>query len=146
MIYPKTLCGRCNRKFDKLKAKNEPSNLDPYKFEAHRVLHCPICEYNVRQKRSIIAHLIHFDGVFGEIVFFKVSKNTCNFKRIYCIISKYLPLSIKNAFSILGDFSWSLSAKTKTVSCDNLNFKKEPDKLTDENVETFSDFLIVSFS
>ena len=121
MIYPKRLCGSCNRKLNKLKAKNEPSNLHPYKFGAHRVLHCPICEYNVSKKRSVIAHLKYFDAVFAEKGFSKVSKNTYN---IYCIISKYLPLSIKNAFSILGDFSWSLSAKPKTVSCDNLNFKK----------------------
>ena len=44
MIYPKTLCGSCKRKLDKLKEKNEPSNLDACKFEAHRDLYCLICE------------------------------------------------------------------------------------------------------
>ena len=87
-------------------------------------------------------HLKYFDGVFVEKGFVKVSGNTHNVKRIYCIISQDLPLQIKIAVSILDDFSWSLSEKNKTVSRDNLYLKTQPDKLTDENVERFSDFIV----
>ena len=79
---------------------------------------------------------------FGNKGFAKVSENTYNVKRIYCIISKELPLQIKIAVSILHDFTWSLSAKNETVSCDNLNLKNQADKLTDENVEKFADFIV----
>ena len=144
MIYPKTLCGSCKRKLDKLKEKNEPSNLDACKFEAHRDLYCLICEKNVNQKRLVITHLKYFDGVFVEKGLVKVSENTYNVKRIYCIISQDLPLQIKIAISILDNFSWSLSVKNKTVSCDNLYLKKQPDKLNDGNVEQFADFTINS--
>ena len=44
----------------------------------------------------------------------------------------------------MDDFSWSLSTKRKTVSCNNLYLKKQPDKLTDENVEQFADFIVNS--
>ena len=144
MIYPKTLCGSCKRKLDKLKEKNEPSNLDACKFEAHRDLYCLICEKNVNQKRLVITHLKYFDGVFVEKGLVKVSENTYNVKGIYCIISQDLPLQIKIAVSILDDFSWSLSVKNKTVNWDNLYLKKQPDKLTDENVEQFADFIVNS--
>ena len=144
MIYSKTWCGSCKRKLDKRKEKNDPSNLDACKFEAHRVLHCLVCETNVNQKRSVIAHLKYFDGVFVEKGFVKVSGNTYYVKRIYCIISQDLALQIKIAVSILDDFSWSLSVKNKTVNWDNLYLKKQPDKLTDENVEQFADFIVNS--
>ena len=125
MIYSKTWCGSCKRKLDKRKEKNDPSNLDACKFEAHRVLHCLVCETNVNQKRSVIAHLKYFDGVFAEKGIVKVSENTYNVKRIYCI---KLPLQIKIAASILDHFPLSLSAKNKTVSCDNLDLKEQPHK------------------
>ena len=144
MIYPKTLCGSCNRKLDKLQEKNEPSNLVACKFEAHRDLYCLIYEKNVNQKGSVIAHLKYLDGVVVEKGFVKVSENSYNVKRIYCITSQDLPLQIKIVISILDDFSWSLSTKRKTVSCNNLYLKKQPDKLTDENVEQFADFIVNS--
>ena len=97
---------------------------------------------NVNQKRLVITHLKYFDGVFVEKGLVKVSENTYNVKRIYCITSQDLPLQIKIVISILDDFSWSLSTKRKTVSCNNLYLKKQPDKLTDENVEQFSDFIV----
>ena len=84
----------------------------------------------------------YFDGVFANKGFVKVCENTYNVKIIYCIISKELPLQIKIAVSTLYDFTWSLSAKNETVSCDNLKLKNQPDKLTDENVEQFANFIV----
>ena len=97
MIYQKTLCGNCKRKLDKLKEKNDPSNLDACKFEVHRDLHCLICEKNVSQKRSFTAHSKYFNGVFADKGFVKVNEKIYHVKRTYCIISKELPLQIKIA-------------------------------------------------